>query len=816
MATRCVMLVAALLICAACDDGGADAAGDVRVLIEPTPDAQPDPDPPDAAPNDAAALDALPADAEVDAGPWMPPPVVPVTEPTPIAGLDWLRGTVPRDADPLGPEFEDGDVHYPPRRTRDDGARWYDTVVEEDGTFSHWGITAGYAIGRVPVPPGQRLFATPDRVSALYTPGSVQPGDPYGSGRARVPLVVDPDDPVVAFAADPGRGAPKLQLFTTPDEVFFHFGDRTAPDLRAGEAAPLWLGVMVLNLRPESARTVTARVVESDQLEATATAYPALPGGAVSQLGFELRPKHPWPEEGAEVPIHLQLEARGLEHGYEAELVLTTRAAAGNYRQTFRTPIDGSVQYYGVNPPPQVEPGRQYALALSLHGAGVEAIGQSGSYAAKDWLYVIAPTNRRPFGFDWEEWGRFNALATLDDAMARFAIDPLRVYLTGHSMGGHGSWHVGVTTPDRFALVGPSAGWSSFYSYTGVPRPEGPVGRARAHSETMDYLENLAAHAVYVIHGDADNNVPVREGRDMFAAASEVTEARYHEQPGAGHWWSAGIGQGTDCVDWPPMFEWMAERSREPFRFDFHFRSPSPGYSPSFSFVRVEAAASPLADVFVDSVRDGDTVRLTTNNVRHLRLDATLLAAAGVTRVEVDGEAHRVVGEAIDIGRPAGKRAAAYGPFNQVFRRPFCFIAPDATHARLAAWFISFWAIIGNGHACALPAERAAEAQAAGYQLIRLGAAATGQAIDGIEWDDAQVRVGDRAFAGAAFMAVHPDGDALGAVMVAPPGKARLLLGLTPFSSRSGLPDYVVFDANGGRALGFFDADWHLDPAFGR
>ena len=33
-----------------------------------------------------------------------------------------------------------------------------------------------------------------------------------------------------------------------------------------------------------------------------------------------------------------------------------------------------------------------------------------------NWAYIIAPTNRHPFGFDWEEWGRFNALATLDAA----------------------------------------------------------------------------------------------------------------------------------------------------------------------------------------------------------------------------------------------------------------------------------------------------------------------------------------------------------------------------------------------------------------
>ena len=43
-----------------------------------------------------------------------------------------------------------------------------------------------------------------------------------------------------------------------------------------------------------------------------------------------------------------------------------------------------------------------------------------------------------------------------------FAHDPTQVYLSGHSMGGHGTWHVCLSTPTEFAVIGPSAGWSHF------------------------------------------------------------------------------------------------------------------------------------------------------------------------------------------------------------------------------------------------------------------------------------------------------------------------------------------------------------------
>ncbi len=75
--------------------------------------------------------------------------------------------------------------------------------------------------------------------------------------------------------------------------------------------------------------------------------------------------------------------------------------------------MDSSVQYYGLLPPSNFDPAREYGLILSLHGAGVEAIGQASAYRPKDWAYVVAPTNRRPFGFDWQDWGQRDMLEVL-------------------------------------------------------------------------------------------------------------------------------------------------------------------------------------------------------------------------------------------------------------------------------------------------------------------------------------------------------------------------------------------------------------------
>src|SRR5206468_4126470 len=100
-------------------------------------------------------------------------------------------------------------------------------------------------------------------------------------------------------------------------------------------------------------------------------------------------------------------------------------------------------------PPTARKAGETVALELRL---------QRG-HAPRPWAHSVAPTNRRPFGFGWEDWGRLDALEVLELAQKSLRNGQLRTYLTGHSMGGHGTWHLGATFPDRWAASAPSAGW---------------------------------------------------------------------------------------------------------------------------------------------------------------------------------------------------------------------------------------------------------------------------------------------------------------------------------------------------------------------
>ncbi|MCP3903694.1 MAG: prolyl oligopeptidase family serine peptidase, partial [Planctomycetes bacterium] len=315
---------------------------------------------------------------------------------------------------------------------------------------------------------------------------------------------------------------------------------------------------------------------------------------------------------------------------------------------TFISDVDGSVQYFAVRP---MRPARdddhaheRPALFLTLHGASVEGRRQASVYRAKTWGHVVAPTNRRPFGFDWEDWGRLDAMEVLDHAERIFGTDPDRTFLTGHSMGGHGTWHLGVTFPGRWAAIGPSAGWRSFWSYSGAARYEDAseiealLMRPTNPSDTVRLSRNFLHHGIYILHGDQDDNVPVAQARFMKKHLADFhDDVAYHEERAAGHWW------GDRCCDWGPMFEFFGARTRPARDAVDHieFHTASPGVSAWSRWVGIEQQTEALefSSVTIDLDRAARSFVATTDNVARLAIDLDHLAADAPVEVTIDGQA---------------------------------------------------------------------------------------------------------------------------------------------------------------------------------
>lgn len=125
-------------------------------------------------------------------------------------------------------------------------------------------------------------------------------------------------------------------------------------------------------------------------------------------------------------------------------------------------------------------------------------------------------------------------IALLDDVSAAHAVDPDRVYLTGLSMGGYGTWETAIRNPDRFAAIAPICGGGSRHQ-----------------------ARRLKDVPTWVFHGDKDEAVPVGASIEMVdalkAAGGDVQFTRYPE---------AEHDSWTETYNNPKLYEWFLSHTR--------------------------------------------------------------------------------------------------------------------------------------------------------------------------------------------------------------------------------------------------------------
>ena len=729
---------------------------------------------------------------------------------------------------------------------------WRPLEVGEDGWFQDAALRGGWGHAEVELDEPAILMLAASGHRRVYVNGVPRMGDVYGLDLTELPVKLVAGTNTLLFRG--GRGRLRAELRPTPAAPHFLPHDRVLPDVIAEEGAGPWLvGLRIAN--PTEA-WVDLRV----QCLAPAAGQNRLRLAplSVAQLGLavsftELDP------EAEEITFDCELAGSTAD---TTTITLDLKGAREKHKRTFRSQIDGSVQYYAVTPPPPDAPG-PFGFVLSLHGASVEATNQAYSYEPKDDLVIVAPTNRRPFGFDWEDWGRMDALEVLALERQRWELDPARTYLTGHSMGGHGTWNLGAHAPGTFAAIAPSAGWRDFWAYGTEERPAThPVDRLLAEaagpSRTLLLRDNYLHAGVYVLHGDADETVGIEQARFMREQLADFhPNFAYYEKAGGGHWW------GNECMDWPPLFDFLRQ-NRLPVPdavTRVAFATLNPAIHSRTHWVEVETQLQSLLPSHVEAVLEEEPRRIvvTTGNVAALALHRP--AAWG--RLEPDpGDSVRVRIDGQDIDTTWGGRGALRfeqrsktwsevadspwklgmksprhaGPFKEAFRNGFWFVygtngddVRDAIlfqQARLAA---EVFAYRGNGNVRLV--SDAELGQLRGTNLVLFGNADDNRAWSRLLGDspvrvsDGLVAVGERALEGddLACLLVRPlAGTSGGASVAAVAGTgdagARLAAVLPYFVSGVAYPDWTVIGADmlergteGIRAAGFFGPDWSLE-----
>ena len=376
---------------------------------------------------------------------------------------------------------------------------WEAVEMGAEGQVEHPSARGGYLSCVVQSTADKPMILEARGHGMVYVNGQPRAGDPYDYGFLKLPILLKQGENHFLFHG--GRGRLQAKLVEPRAQAMLEPADATLPDLLAGQEGLSWAAIPVLNADTEPLPHLMIEA-SCEGGQPLRTALPPIPALTARKVGF-LLPGPARTAAGGEVKVVLTL--RRPEAVLDTTtLTLAVRGPEDSRRCTFVSEIDGSVQFYGLRPavPVNANVGNDLpALVLTLHGASVDALGQVNAYSSKSWAHLVAPTNRRPYGFDWEDWGRTDGLEVLEQASKKLRFDPARTYLTGHSMGGHGTWHLGTTFPDRFAAIGPSAGWVSFSTYGMRGRSESQVSplrswwNAAARATPIDWRQTWRASA---------------------------------------------------------------------------------------------------------------------------------------------------------------------------------------------------------------------------------------------------------------------------------------------------------------------------------
>lgn len=183
---------------------------------------------------------------------------------------------------------------------------------------------------------------------------------------------------------------------------------------------------------------------------------------------------------------------------------------------------------------------QRFPLMLFLHGAGergnnLKLVTKHGPPKlienGKDFPFIIVSPQCPPN--QWWSTEFLNIL--LNEIVSKYRVDEDRIYVTGLSMGGFGTWALALEYPDRFAAIAPICGGGSPYEACKI--------------------KHLP---IWVFHGAKDEAVPISKSEEMVAAlkacAGNVKFTVYSE---------AGHDSWTETYNNPELYEWLLKHRRQ-------------------------------------------------------------------------------------------------------------------------------------------------------------------------------------------------------------------------------------------------------------
>ncbi len=187
------------------------------------------------------------------------------------------------------------------------------------------------------------------------------------------------------------------------------------------------------------------------------------------------------------------------------------------------------------------DPDKEWPLILFLHGMGergddldlVRIHGIPKIVERQPDFPFVAVSPQCPGETTWRDH-HLILKGLLDAIVANYAVDTARIYLTGLSMGGYGTWSTAMTYPKLFAAIAPICGGGF-----------------------TEFVSELKEVPVWAFHGAEDEVVKLEMGQRMVDALRACGgNVRFTVYPGVGH------DSWTETYDNPELYEWFLEHRR--------------------------------------------------------------------------------------------------------------------------------------------------------------------------------------------------------------------------------------------------------------
>jgi len=208
-------------------------------------------------------------------------------------------------------------------------------------------------------------------------------------------------------------------------------------------------------------------------------------------------------------------------------LALVTAAVVGRHADVPKGFLAKSLKLgdrdirYVVYVPPNYDAAKPTPTIVFLNGMGecgsdgwrqTYHLGGAIMLNVSKWPFIVVFPQKQDTNGLWEAEDDL-VMAALGATRREYNVDASRLYLTGISQGGHGTWAIAANHPDVFAAIAPICGWG-----------------------TEEIARKLTRVPMWVFHGDADATVPADRSRDMAKWVEAAGgSCRLTVYPGVGH-----------------------------------------------------------------------------------------------------------------------------------------------------------------------------------------------------------------------------------------------------------------------------------------